>query len=140
MSHRPIIQEPAQGIIDAFCHRNRRLARPDGAFDRCRTVSGDLLSDLADAGIEAVAVRMSCCQKWMPDAHPKWLALAGSYWTHYAVRIGDLLVDVSARQFDPDSAFPAIVPLEDAKGTWMEVEDWDMENGLPLTPATGRSP
>lgn len=119
--------------VREFCRAHPKLATGKGSFSRCRNVSAMLVARLAGLGFDPAAVRLSECTARFPDADLRWRRLGGEFWwVHYAVRVGDVIIDCTARQFDPNASFPSIVPLEQVTAIWEDACEVDILTGARI--------
>ena len=82
-----------KAAIAKFAAEHPELRTKDGAAHKCRTISGEFCVALHRAGIkEAVVDEMDVVDGV----------------AHKAVRVGDLWIDWTARQYNPNAAFPLI--------------------------------
>lgn len=113
------MRQEVKELVDWFVAGRPRLGTSSGSFNRCRQTTASLMSLLAEHGIESHAVRLSEAQGYYPDAHPKWHRLgAAVYWVHYAVLVDGMVVDCTARQFDPKADFPKISTPDEVEAEW----------------------
>ena len=57
-----------------------------------------------------------------PNARPQWIKAKPKDWSHYVVRVGDVVIDVTSRQLDPSNPHPNVMTLENLKKLWKTVE------------------
>lgn len=144
------MRDEARQLVDWFVAGRPRLGTQSGSFNRCRQTVASLMSLLADHGIESHAVRLSEGQRYYPKAHPQWHRLGSSvYWVHYALLVDGMVVDCTARQFDPEADFPSIRTPEDVVDEWPDAvvyEDASISKAVchllrfPAGPTTGMAP
>lgn len=98
------------------------LSDPQGAFDQCYAASATLVHDLRAAGIEGVQCKLSgyLGEPQLPDNLNAllWAQLGPSCWVHFVVRVGDLYIDITARQFRPDNPCPMVMDACGLRGLW----------------------
>src|SRR5690606_4614102 len=76
---------------------------------------------LAREAIEARVVRLVGYKGMTAGAHPAWLRNGdGGHWVHYAVAVGNELVDCTMRQFDPAIPYPYYMPVASVTSLWGE--------------------
>lgn len=109
--------------IEAFAAHFPKLANPKDAFGKCKYVSFELARWLRRRNISAVLVHMQepDITLW-PQADERWHEKPASEWSHYVVKVGGQLYDLTARQFDPDIPTVNVVSLVAAKQQWKVVE------------------
>lgn len=107
-------------LVEQYVAHRPELATSKGAFDRCDKVAAELIAFLADRGVEAKAVRLVGYKGGIAGAHPKWREISSHGWTHYAVVVGNDVVDCTARQFDPAMPFPSVQPVAGTSSLWNE--------------------
>ena len=91
------------------------LYDPDQVHDRCFTFSEAFVEHLADADTE---VRGEIVSGFKTDEPNGFLIWGG----HAAVRIdGDIVIDWSARQFDPEAPVPRVVTLAEWRESWADL-------------------
>lgn len=109
----------------------RKVRQP---FNRCRTTSHDLADALVASGIPASVIRCSGLQTYAPDADRRWLKLGPQlYWTHYVVRVEDIVIDLTRRQFVPKAEKVHIQPYAEFAAEWLDIGrdlDWSAKHGL----------
>lgn len=96
-----------------------RLEDPDVASGLCKETSFRLAAWLSERGVAASVLNL---------AEPKgfefsrlqrfWQGSNLPYAIHYAVRVSDIAVDLTARQFDSAAAFPEICTLAELQSRW----------------------
>lgn len=111
-------------VVASFVRANRGLARPKRAWGRCFIEASKLELTLGAAGVSCTLL------------HATGVTYTRS---HYGVLLldpdGDWtdVVDVTARQFRADAAFPYVAPWEE----WADdVTEW-LQDGIDLTPDNG---
>lgn len=82
-----------QAAITKFAASHPKYGTKKGAYDNCRRASGEFCDLLHEMGLRESFV-------------DEFSVVNGV--AHKAVRIGDLWIDWTARQFDPKAAFPVI--------------------------------
>jgi hypothetical protein len=85
----------------------------EGSFDQCKHTSAEYTSFLRQQGLAAEWVQTYGVIDDHPAAHPKWHTLDRKRWSHYITRVRNtdgthVYVDWTARQFDPEAAYPVI--------------------------------
>ena len=81
-----------------------------GANNRCNVASDAFLHVLSDHGIEGEIEHYERDVTLDRVEYP-YGDLGGCYY-HWAVRVGDMIIDWTARQFDKDAPFPAVWEAE----------------------------
>lgn len=81
-----------------------KLDTSDGAFNRCKYVSSKLIIFLKLKGIEARLVKATGFKRpFTSTTHPSWVdKFSGSFKfciVHYAVLVGDFVIDLTGVQF-----------------------------------------
>lgn len=78
----------------------------DGAHGQCNEASDQFTHVLAELGIKDVHI-----EHYEPNIHMDRgdypYKMSGCSW-HWAVRIGEWIIDWTARQFEPEAPFPAV--------------------------------
>jgi hypothetical protein len=111
-------------LVDEFVERFPKLAKKEAAMGRCKLFSYELALFLRKRGVKAHIYHVQHIKKkaaW-PNAHTKWIDTRPQDWTHYVVRVGGLIIDVTSRQLDPDSSHPLIIKYEELQDMWNTVE------------------
>ena len=93
-------QEAAVTVAARMAKLNRRWSRPDGAHQQCEQASWRLKWALEEQGVHADLIT------WENPPH-------------VAVLVEDTVIDLTARQFDPQADYPAISTPKQWR-TWME--------------------
>ena len=95
----------------------------DGAYNKCKFASLELCRVLRLNGINAEIVHFQGKRVSYPDAHKEWVEKPDADWSHYGVRIdGAVVIDCTARQFEPECAVPIIEASIDTQLKWVTVE------------------
>jgi hypothetical protein len=76
---------------------------PDGAWNCCSFASDEFLHHLAWYGIEGTIEHF---EPDIPEDVEDYPLVEFDGWFHWAVRVGDFVIDWTARQFIPHAAFP----------------------------------
>lgn len=96
------------------------LDDPDGAWGQCTESSDSFLHFLDEAGVEgAVIEHFDPCVRQDRVDYPFGDLIGCSF--HWAVRVGDIVIDWTARQFSDDAPFPAIWKCE--RREWRNVDE-----------------
>lgn len=113
-----------RNMIDEFADKFPKLKEPDHAVNRCKFYAQALTGYLRDRGFPAHCYHVSHVKnkKLYPDAHAQWREKPASEWTHYVVRVGSLIIDLTSRQLDPKGDHPLILRYAELKDIWNEVE------------------
>jgi len=99
-----------------------RAARIDDSYNLCRETSIKLSDDLLCNGFSAQVMRCHGLKTEALEADARWLALSKqSFWVHYVVKIGADIVDLTRRQFFPQSGFPFIQSFSACEAEWDSV-------------------
>lgn len=92
------------------------------SYNLCRETSIKLSDDLLCNGFSAQVLRCHGLKTEALDADARWLALSKqSFWVHYVVKIGSDIVDLTRRQFFPQSGFPFIQSFSACEAEWDSV-------------------
>lgn len=100
---------PLELVIEDFL-REARTDTPRTAHDQCVWESERFAAALAEAGVEATIVSGMRCTTF--------LGVTIVQCAHVAVRVGDTVYDWTARQFNPDAGFPAVMTVEEWQAEW----------------------
>jgi len=109
------------GILNGAC-----VSTQSGAFDKCTHIS-NLLRDWLEHEGEFTDAKIICCEGFKQNiatAHRKWQRITPNYWVHYVVEAAGYVIDLTFRQFVPDSPFPLIVPAAQYKLAWDEIREF----------------
>lgn len=119
-------------------------ARPDvarmqttwGAFGQCGVMARRFALAALDHGRPAEVVRLDGAPEGQafPRAHPVYQAEARELWVHHVTRVGGLRVDWTARQFDPEAAFPLVALWDPGPARRRERWRHEQADGEPLAP------
>lgn len=103
--------------------RRRGWHIPHMAFGNCTEGTEEFLAYARSRSVTAQEIQL---QGYRADptrcralCDSRWLQLPPRVWQHYAVRIGRRFIDWTARQFDPQAAFPASISLRDWRKAWL---------------------
>jgi hypothetical protein len=100
--------------------RARKLG--DESFNLCHETSFKLMDDLQTGGFDAQMLRCTGLKTDAPDADDRWIQLAPqSRWTHFVVRVGEDVIDLTRRQFFPRSGFPFVQSYSAFNAEWRDV-------------------
>ena len=109
--------------IDDFRKHFPSLQTRDGAYNKCKFVTMELCKWLRNRNIRAIPVHIQGTDKSKyPEAHQDWQDKRGSQWTHYVVKVGNYVYDLTARQFGPQEDLVKITRYQDLQGRWDTVE------------------
>lgn len=101
-----------------------RLKDPDVCSGLCKEASFELADWLSRQGVAASVLNLAEPQGFDRARLQRfWQGPNLPYAIHYAVRVGGLVVDLTARQFDSKAAFPEIVPLAELETRWRVAYD-----------------
>lgn len=95
---------------------------PARAFDSCKRVSAALCRALTAAGFAPELMRLSEAARFWPAADPRWRAIDPFHWVHYLVRLGDVGIDLTRRQFDPAADPVTVEPWSEIERAWTSRE------------------
>lgn len=133
--------EPVQAAIDAVLRSHRGLGSTRGAFSKCKQVAAALGTQLERAGVEFKVLRLSHAAASYPDADPRWIKLGKpSWWIHYVVEAEGQVIDLTARQFDPSSPHPLLIPMREIHHVWQEIEVIPLDEVWPKRALQSSSP
>lgn len=113
-----------RNLVDQFVDQFPKLTDPDHAMGRCKFFSYELAKFLRQRGVRAQIYHVQHIKSkaaW-PKAHTQWREKRPQEWTHYVVRVGGLIIDVTSRQLDPDNTHPLIIRYEELQDMWNTVE------------------
>ena len=114
-------------IANAFAQAHSKFGTPDGAFNKCSFASYDLRNQMDKNGIIAVVYQGIGCKGDTSMAVKKWQKLGNpDFWVHYVVEAEDIVIDMTNRQFNPNSAFPLICSLAQFKSQWMNTTNYGL--------------
>ena len=119
-----------RNLVDEFIADFPKLTEPDHAVNRCKLYAYELCIFLRKRGVRAHIYHVQHIKTkaaW-PRAHTQWIEKRPQDWTHYVVRVGPLIIDVTSRQLDPDSAHPLILRYSELKDMWHTTERDDFVN------------
>lgn len=90
-------------MVAAYAADCGHLATPEGARGRCYAASVAFLYDLYAAALtDLPSDEAEVVQVWDHAPTP-----------HFIIRVGERTFDFTARQFDPDAAFPVVATVAD---------------------------
>ncbi len=105
-----------RGIIRA------RAARVGDPYDACHQASLRLMDDLLCSGIDAQMLRCSGLKTDAPEADARWIKLGPqSYWIHFMVKMGGNVIDLTRRQFFPESGYPHVQSYDACEAEWDKI-------------------
>lgn len=114
-----------EGVVADFLQEQRlECSTADGAFGRCMDASRDLWRYLVRHGFDAEMVEVADLVEPYDreHLHPDWAPWMKQedrkFLSHTAVRAGDYVIDLTARQFDRRAPFPLIEPVEAFEARW----------------------
>lgn len=109
------IRAPRSAYISNMGASGKKIIRARAArmgsesYNLCHETSFKLMDDLQTGGFDAQMLRCSGLKTDAPDADDRWIKLAPqSLWTHFVVRVGEDIIDLTRRQFFPSSGYPFI--------------------------------
>lgn len=94
----------------------QRLLDPFEAHDRCQDYSEEFASRCKEAGVEAEVVSGLKFGE-MPEFPGQRLVLGG----HFAVQVGPMVYDWTARQFDPTAPVPMVTTIDQWRDEWLRL-------------------
>ena len=101
----------------------------DTAFNKCKFASYELAKILRSQGIDARLCNVKGYKGNPETAHDYWRSKPSRHWQHYMIRVGDTMIDITAKQFDPEFLAPRIQAVEQVKKQWNIVRQDDFLNG-----------
>jgi len=116
------VTPPVRGF--ALTSAARACATPAGAYANCLALSVRYALWLRERGEPAGLLAMRGSRAAFPSAAGRWPLCEPESYTHWVTVSGDWAVDWTWRQFDPASAWPAVLPAEVAAGAWLESAVW----------------
>lgn len=94
-----------------------------GACNRCQRASLQLAFELEQRGVPHSIVEfggyIGCKLEKISDMYDDGLR---PFWTHCVVYVEGYIIDLTARQFDPDTPWPWISRYEDMRPAWIACE------------------
>lgn len=120
----PLPRQHLSVIVRDFVKDYPSFNTMDGAYNKCKFASYELVLHLRRQGYEAklVHVKGFTNPELFTEPHAKWLETDRKEWSHYLVGIGTWAVDVTARQFDENAQVPIVRPLGNLGDDWELVE------------------
>lgn len=113
--------EQLNALLQPYLKRQAiaRFADPERASGYCKDASFDLAAWLSGR-VEGVSVLNLSEPHGFDVARAQrfWQGANMSYASHYVVRVGELAVDLTARQFDSSAPFPLIKPVLALADNW----------------------
>lgn len=113
-------------MVQDFVRRFPGLATKSGAYNRCKFMSYELALYLRRRGVKASTVHcqgLTANSTWKDTAHQAWVEKPRKEWSHYVVRVGDVLIDVTGRQFDPKIEHPRFTSRAESRQDWETLEN-----------------
>lgn len=113
-----------RNLVDEFIADFPKLTDQDHAVNRCKLYAYELCIFLRKRGVRAHIYHVQHIKDkaaW-PNAHAQWKDKRPQDWTHYVVRVGPLIIDVTARQLDPDASHPLILRYSELQDMWHTTE------------------
>lgn len=124
----PGFRAPHSTYIAAIGRHEREIIRGRAAklgeesYNLCHETSFKLMDALQTDGFSAQMLRCSGLKTDAPDADTRWIQLAPqSMWIHFVVRLGEDVIDMTRRQFFPNSSFPFVQSYNDFEAEWTNV-------------------
>jgi len=107
------LESSIQTIIQA------RAAKVSDPYDYCYQASLRLMDDLLLSGASAQMLRCAGLKNEAMQADKRWLKLGPrSFWVHFIVKLDDDIIDLTRRQFFPDSEYPFVQSYENCLNEW----------------------
>jgi hypothetical protein len=92
------------------------------SYNLCHETSFKLMDDLQTGGFDAQMLKCQGLKTDAPDADDRWMKLAPqSLWIHFVVRVGEDIIDLTRRQFFPESGYPFIQSYADFEAEWSNI-------------------
>lgn len=113
-----------KSLVSKFVKVFPDLAQPDIAIGRCKFYSMELAKFLMNHGVNCTVYHLQHIvdkNAW-PNAHKDWRSSAAEDWSHYIVRAGNLAIDITSRQLDPENPHPSIFSFHKLATMWKTVE------------------
>jgi hypothetical protein len=101
---------------------------PDGAYANCYAVSVRFARFLREHHVACLLLVLTGPVADMTAAAGRWPYLNPSTASHWVVQVGDVIIDWTARQFDPAAELPYLSPAATAGERWGVVEHWACES------------
>lgn len=111
---------------DYWVRATKGLRTEWSSFDRCKPAARDLAAAARSRGEQDVEViRVQGDLTNSSGGHPAWDRVRHENRVHYVTRIGDQIVDLTARQFDRKADCPLVYPADDLGSKWSQasIED-----------------
>ena len=106
------------------------LATKEGSYNKCKFISYELCTRLRSMGVNARMVHIGGCSEDRPNAHSKWTNKDPAKWSHYCIRIGTTVIDMTAKQFGEEFAYPLVTTMTELRKSWELVHDDKFLNAL----------
>jgi hypothetical protein len=121
-------QEKWKRELDYFLDSNEKslsgYGTVEGSFNKCKQASEAIASRLAKIPkLDVKVIRMEGYNGDLTQAHNKWKKLENEHIVHYAVLLDhNNVIDLTAKQFNPEMPERLILSLEEVKKSWNNVE------------------
>ena len=116
-------------LVAEFAGGAGGFATPDDAYANCLAVSARFAQWLRDRGVAAGLLHLTGLDGGPAGgAAGRWPRCDPEGFEHWTTLVGDLSVDWTARQFDPDADAPSVVPVDRLAERWRAVETWACED------------
>jgi hypothetical protein len=102
----------------------RACEQPAGAYANCLALSVRCAEWLRAEGIECGLLRFSGSLTEFPQGSGRWPFHDPLEISHWTVRVGPWSIDWTARQFRPQSDWPAVERVDSLSGRWSLSELW----------------
>lgn len=118
------LRAPNDAYISGISRHGReiilaRAAKIGEPYNLCRETAMKLSDDLLCEGFSAQVMRCHGLKTEAMEADARWLALSKqAFWIHFVVKIGTDIVDLTRRQFFPQSGFPFVESLSACEAEW----------------------
>jgi hypothetical protein len=122
MSEHPLL-EP---LIAAFALEAEAVhcVTPRGAYANCLALSGRFAAWLRSRGVLCSMVRAAGYRGSLDTAAGRWPHADPRSFEHWITVVDGFAIDWTARQFDPEAAWPSVTPVADLRAAWEQVDCW----------------
>lgn len=115
--------------VAQFLYRFPGLQRMNSAYGRCKLISYELAKFLREHGVKAFIYHLEgIAPAHYPKAHQEYNQKKHEEWSHYIVKVGQMGIDLTARQFDKQAPVPHVAPMSEFRKIWTKVEKDDFMN------------
>jgi hypothetical protein len=102
--------------------RTRAAKLGSESYNLCHETSFKLMDDLQTGGFDAQMLQCKGLKTDAPDADDRWMKLAPqSLWIHFVVRVGEDIIDLTRRQFFPESGYPFVQSYAAFEAEWTDI-------------------